>query len=462
MRYLLILGLTLATGLLYLGCNTTSQASPPVELAEPVEVALDELILQQRLSLLLHDASLRELVQIDSSGIRLYASAADRQAGRAEVHIFPEEYQLTARLYDMMRPDSMVRYYQLKGTQPWGPEWQALARHAWPVLPGPVSSDPAQPLRGWRVALDPGHTAGDLETARTEGKYVMMRPSQQTNFERIAFWEGNLTLATADLIRQQLDSLGATTMLTRYSPGRDVNGLTYQDWKRQHWPQAVYDSATSWDLSQRQLNYWLTRADDKAIMRSFYTAEDLRNRANRINAFRPHLTLIIHYNVHGPNWENRDRAGFIPPADTNYLMAFIPGSFLANELQSVEDRAILLRQLLTMDVTYSQELAEAFVAASQRLTGVPVVPPNHRLGYLHNSSRYTGSPGVYARNLSLTRLVKGPLVYGESLNQDFLDEALRLNQRDLTVNGILVSSRVQDVADAYVAAVLAFARDERF
>lgn len=463
MRYLL-LGMILWAAWWQGGCNTTSQASPPFaeEVPLPEEPVPDLPLLEQRLALLLHDESLRQYIEIDSSGISLYASPEARAVDSPEVKIYPEEYRLTARLFDMMRPDSMVRYYLQKGTQPWGDEWQALARHALPVLPGPISREPERPLQGWRVALDPGHIAGSLAMAEIEGKYVKMHPSRLTDFQRIGFWEANLTLTTAYLIRQQLDSLGATTMMTRYTPGLNVNGLSYQAWKAKHWPQAVYDSADSWNLTPYQLSFWLNRADDREIMRSFFTAEDLRDRADRINAFRPHLSLIIHYNVHGPNWENRDRGGFIPPADTNYLMAFIPGSFLSRELQSAEDRSILLRLLLTYDLTYSQELAEAFVAASQRLTGVPVVPPQHELAYLHRSSRYTGSPGVYARNLSLTRLIKGPLVYGESLNQDFIAEAKRLNQRDLTVNGILTSSRVQEVADAYVQAVLSFARDDRF
>ena len=463
MRYLL-LGIMLWVAWWESGCNTASQASPPIPAGMPVPEAPvpDVIMLQQRLALLLHDQALTQYVQIDSSGIALYASPAARAADSPEVKIYPEEYRLTARLFDMMRPDSMVRYYLQKGTEPWGEEWQALARHARPVLPGPVSPDPGRPLAGWRIALDPGHIAGSLEMAEIEGKYVKMHPSQLTDFERIGFWEANLTLATAHLIREQLEGLGATTMMTRHQPGLDVNGLSFSEWKMEHWPQAAYDSAESWNLSQRQLSYWLKRAGDKEIMRSFYTAEDLRNRANRINAFQPHLSLIIHYNVHGPNWENRDRKGYIPPADTNYLMAFIPGSFLDRELKTAEDRCVLLRLLMTYDLTYSQELAEAFVAASQRHTGVPVVPPDHQLRYLHKSSLYTGSPGVYARNLSLTRLIKGPLVYGESLNQDYILEAKSLNQRDITVNGMLVSSRVKDVARAYVQAVLSFAQDDRF
>jgi N-acetylmuramoyl-L-alanine amidase len=460
MRYL-ICSLGILASLWTSSCHTTSQASPPA-ITDVVEVVPDEWLLRQRLEWLLHDEGLHDLIEIDSTGISLYASSQDRQAQRPEVKIYPEEYLLTARLYEMMRPDSMVRYYQEKGTQAWDDSWQALARHALPMLPGPITLAGELPLTGWRIALDPGHIAGDMKTAEIEGKYIRMHPSQATNFDRIAFWEANLTLATGHLIRQQLDSLGATVMMTRYTTGVDVNGLSYPEWKQQHWPQAAYDSAVSWKLTQRQLAFWLQKADDKAIMRSFYTAEDLRNRANRINAFRPHLTLIIHYNVHGPNWEQFDRAGFIPPGDTNYSMAFIPGSFLNRELETVEDRAILLRLLLTMDMTYSQELAEAFITASEQLTEVPPVPVNHQLGYLHNSSRYTGSPGVYARNLSLTRLIRGPLVYGESLNQDYLGEALRLNQRDRMVEGVPVSSRVQTVADAYVAAVLAFAQDRHF
>ena len=81
------------------------------------------------------------------------------------------------------------------------------------------------------------------------------------------------------------------------------------------------------------------------------------------------------------------------------------------------------------------------------------------MGYLRNACILTESPGVYARNLTLTNLVQGPLCYGESLCQDNVVETLILNKKDIEVHGVPTSSRVQDVAKAYIQATIQFAEE---
>jgi hypothetical protein len=72
-----------------------------------------------------------------------------------------------------------------------------------------------------------------------------------------------------------------------------------------------------------------------------------------------------------------------------------------------------------------------------------------------NSSVYSettliAQPGIYCRNLALTRLIHGPLCYGETLLQDNPDEAKRLAQKDFDFNGIKLPSRIIEVAHAYI------------
>jgi hypothetical protein len=64
--------------------------------------------------------------------------------------------------------------------------------------------------------------------------------------------------------------------------------------------------------------------------------------------------------------------------------------------------------------------------------------------------------GVYARNLALTRLIHGPLCYGESLCQNHFEECIRLNAKDLEINGIRGPVRVIQVAKAYYDALRSF------
>ena len=58
--------------------------------------------------------------------------------------------------------------------------------------------------------------------------------------------------------------------------------------------------------------------------------------------------------------------------------------------------------------------------------------------------------GVYCRNLQLTRYVHSPIVYGETLYQDNINECKLLSaETDKTKN-----KRLQQVADAYFKGIL--------
>ena len=126
--------------------------------------------------------------------------------------------------------------------------------------------------------------------------------------------------------------------------------------------------------------------------------------------------------------------GEFTPTQENYAMAFVPGAFMEGELDKPEDRIDFLRLLLNpKDLEASVRLSELFLKHSLALTEVPIVSPEQGLSYLSRASVLTRSPGVYARNLSLSRMIKGPLVYGESLCQDNSKESIRLNKKNLEV-----------------------------
>ncbi len=456
--FALLLSLLLSC-LLTWSCHNDSSANSPRGALSSEPYTFDPEQLKEKLSYLIKDSLEASLFNIDEEGIKVYADQRSREIDSPEFHLFINEISSVASAMDQLSGPGLIRYYLNKGTQ----KLTRRERSSMAGLssPPPFNPNAPHPLKGWRIAVDPGHISGTLAWAEIEGKFVKMHPQALTRQTPIAFWEANLTLATAYLIRDRLRQLGAKVIMTRGTPGLSVAGLSYEDWKAKYWPQIVKDSAMAWEFTQEQVDFWLNKAEEKVIYRSFYNAEDLRNRAVMINEFRPHCTLIIHYNVHGPNWENRDAENFLPPADTNYLMAFIPGSFLAGELKTVEDRVAVLRLLLTRDWENSQLLTKAFLTRSVEHTDVPRVPKENGLTYLDRSSIYAGADGLYARNLTLTRLVESPLVYGESLNQDYLGEAMQLNKRDTVIHGIMISTRIKDVAQAFVDAVLDYAEEGR-
>lgn len=419
----------------------SGQSSPP----EQVSRTLDPVAM---LPLLVKDSSLYDYFQINSTGITFFVSPEDKQAGIVEAHIYPDEYEWMANLYTQLPLDSIVSIYQKKGKDRLG-----VAHQVRPTIPFKPAADPDRPLSGLRVALDPGHFAGDMELAELEGKYMKMHPSSKTGNASIAFNEANLSLATAYVIRDELEALGAIVLLSREIPGQGVRDISYADWRAYEAESTLMAEVAAGRIDSADLDWWDRKADEKAWCKRVFNAVDLRLRSEKINAFQPHATLIIHYNIDSPNWELRDKDGFFTPTNENYLMAFTPGSFMAGELEDVESRVAFLRQLLSTDIPESVRLSDAFVQASVRVTGVPVIAEPNEMPYLNKGSILTKKPGVYARNLALTRLIAGPICYGESLCQDNIREARALNQRDFPIAGIMAPNRIKEVAKAYVEAV---------
>lgn len=461
--------LMLMFGGLFLGCNLT--ATPPEKSTETLPQVVEETVfnLSEELQaeqvrespyplsdvLLVRDTTLRKYYRIDATGIHFFRSLANTAHEAAEFIIYPDEYELTGQMFRIFSLDSMVNLIKTKGRKPWPEACQNLT---FPT-PFPYSPDNFPVLKGLRVALDPGHIAGNMEVAEIEGKYMKMKADPQNSRPAILFNEANLTLATAHLIRQQLEAMGATVLMTRTQPGLSISGLSWEQWRKSGaFEDSVARLRKSGHFSRRDVRWWKNKAEEKDIMKRFFTPGDLLDRARIINDFQPHLTLIIHYNVDSPNWEKRDQEGFFTPTETNYLMAFTPGSFMEGELSRTRDRVAFLRLLVSQDMPESVRLCDAFVSHSLDRTGVRIINQGDQLGYLERACILTEAPGVYARNLTLTRLIAGPVCYGESLCQDNRRESLLLNQRDLEVSGMHSSPRLREVADAYVQAVLEFVK----
>lgn len=408
-----------------------------------------------RLDLLVKHPDARKQVEINEAGVAIYASVADRTAGKAETRIYPDEYELTKQLFSHLTPAEILPYYLRKGLDRWPDTLVKIGQI--PKADFYFLEGTAKPLTGLRIAIDPGHISGDLEMAELEGKYVKMRASRTDGRKAIAFFEPYLTMITALLVRDQLEAMGATVLLTKAEPGKSVFGQPFGLWHNNSLDSTLKAERAEGNLSARQVTHYQQRATLAELFSKFYNRADLRARAKKINDFHPDLTLIIHYNIHSPNWDKRDTEGFFTPTDANYSMAFTPGAFYRGELAEPIDRLSLLRCILTDDVPRSKALCDEFIRTSEQYTGVKPVEANSDLPYLKKYSVFTGAPGVFARNLFLTRRVWGPMCYGESLCQDNEQEAFLLSQRDMDVHGYVAPRRLAEVADAYVMAVMRYA-----
>ncbi|MEM9720611.1 MAG: hypothetical protein AAGA10_15220 [Bacteroidota bacterium] len=404
------------------------------------------------LSILDKQGAFMEQLTISSDGVFLYATPGDKQRNRPEIHIFPEEIEAFLAMAEQLPRNTLLQMYQGKKTRKWESSLlNEYERSTWKSSRALTTT----PLTGMRVAIDPGHIGGSMEEAELEGKYVKVRPTNSR--PGVAFWEANLNLTTAFLIKKELEKLGAEVMMTREKPGQSAIGPLYKDWRKNYFLKAVDQEVRAGRMSQQKAKFWRTQATENDIFRRFFNILDLRMRATKINAFRPHATLIIHYNVDKDNWDNRDREGYFKPGYANYSMAFVPGSMGLGDLRTLEGRINFLRLLLGYSIPESIRLSSLYLDANTYYTHVPIVQRGKEPDYLPEFCLPTSKPGVYARNLALTRLVKSPLCYGESLCQDNWRELLWLEKRGMEVEGIPTSTRVQLVAAAYIKAVKQFA-----
>lgn len=315
-----------------------------------------------------------------------------------------------------------------------------------------LRSTPRHPLRGLRVALDPGHMGGDLWDERT-GKFV------SDGTKKVS--EGLIALQTALLLERQLVALGAEVFITHRTLA-PVTSVSYDSL-----PIEFYAKR---ELRARSHESWFTNlinaaGNDDDLRREFTSSsavsrlfsermrvdyfaqrEDLYARNRAMAAFQPHLTLVIHYdaNIRTPD-----------PSVVNRTLAYIPGGFEATEFATSEARAHFISHLAQgQQWQDSANLATSVVNQISRQLSVAL--PNS----------YSGSvpiaPGVFARNLALTRLVTyAPIVYLECLFYGARSEFNRLTVHDggtLTIGGRAYgySSRIEKVAAAIADGIVDF------
>lgn len=279
-------------------------------------------------------------------------------------------------------------------------------------------------LVGVKIAIDPGHFGGDY--AHLEERFIDIPPSLERK-GAIQFDEGTLSLLTALYLKVLLEKEGAAVMLTRDQVGKGVYPDDFFDWLKKH----PY--------------LWSGEVALHKLFRDYYNRLDLRARAAKINAFEPDLSVIIHYNSHAGNNDVSSNHEVVP---NNFNMVFVGGAFHGHELNDRESRFEFFRLLVTGDFDNSVKLSRAILQNLETKLHVPCVLASDGARYLDRVCHKIEA-GLYARNLALTRLVHGPLCYGESLVQNNIDECLNLARSDFVINGMRCSSRIKEVAEAY-------------
>ncbi|PBQ34080.1 hypothetical protein CNR22_20625 [Sphingobacteriaceae bacterium] len=310
----------------------------------------------------------------------------------------------------------------------------------------PNLKTPEQPLKGYRIALDPGHFSTNMTDAQSEQKFLFFVPDSSHGRDTVRIFESLLTFNTAHILKNLLEAKGAEVFLSRNQSDFTSFNCTYPNWIKNHRKRHLDSLKQNGSLSAEK-HAKLLKCNNYTLFWDFFRDYDLANRANKINAYAPDVTIIIHYNVDEKNapWKQHTKK--------NFSMTFIGGAF--TDLGKMESKVNFTRLLLSDQLNRSEDLSAKTVSNFNKILEIPIAKAMDA-DYLKDNCLITASPGVFCRNLALCRKINSPLVYGESLYQDNEKESSMLMRSDLDMYGVKANERLNKVATAYYNAVFDF------
>jgi len=253
----------------------------------------------------------------------------------------------------------------------------------------PAKPNPAQPLAGLTVALDPGHLGGE---------FAVMEHRSWRAGDGPLFREGDFVLQVARKAKAQLEALGARVALVRAETGP----VTTES------PESLRPIATEL-LAENALTPGLEidAANREQEIRAlanllFFRVSEIRARAARVNQIiQPDLVLCLHVD-----------ATNAPPgldlAEQGHAHYLVNGAYSADELSFDDQRLQMLEKMLSGAWREERGLANAF---AEEFARVHDLPPYTYHG--DNAVRINENPYVWARNLLANRLYQCPTVFLE-------------------------------------------------
>ncbi len=286
-----------------------------------------------------------------------------------------------------------------------------------------------KPLAGLHIAIDPGHIGGDF--AKIEERWFQIGDNKP-------LMEGNMTLATAKIIKQELTKLGARVYLFR-GINQPVNSKRPDDYLKE---------ATAKAKSLGQM-------DDISVKRIqnrfFYRTGEIRARARRVNlAFKPDLVLCLHYNAEA--WSDPSNPTLI---DKNHYHVLLHGALTSSEIGHDDERFEMLVKILQRTHDEEKNLGMYFAQALRMTTKLPhydYSPISARAKKIEGPAN-----GVWARNLLANRIYQCPVIFLEPyvMNNKEVHERFQLGDYSgvKPINGVDKKSIYREYADAVLLAL---------
>jgi N-acetylmuramoyl-L-alanine amidase len=304
-----------------------------------------------------------------------------------------------------------------------------------------ISNDPQRPLKGLKIALDPGHIGG--EWARLEGRYFKLDGDPPVE-------EAKLNLITCQILAERLEADGASIIWAKhgYEPTTDErpDTLHYEAIAALKEPSSSEDSVVFGlrkPSTGKRIHAPAETSIDYEAALLFYRVAEIRARADLVNKAHPDLTICVHYNA--DDWDDPDHPKLI---SSSKLIIFVNGSYERLELAYDDTRYDMLRKLLDRDAP--QEERGCALVGREMLDALKYPPENFAAYFAH---RITDVPSVYTRNLIANRLYHGPVIYCEGPYMNARDAYYRIIAGDYLGKRTIQGESVPSIYRQYALAV---------
>ena len=298
----------------------------------------------------------------------------------------------------------------------------------------PGTSD--KPLAGVHIAIDPGHIGGNY--AKIEERWFQIGDHPPVK-------EGDMTLLTGKIIKEQLIKLGAKVYLVRGS-NNPVNPKRADDYR-----EAAIAKASLLDIK-----------DESSISsyqnKFFYRTGEIRERARRVNlAFNPDLVLCLHFNAEA--WNDPAAPSL---TDENHYHVLLHGALTRTELAHDDERFEMLVKILQRSHEEEKSLGVYMARSLATATKLPAYE-YHNAG--HRARQIEDAPGLWLRNLLANRIYQCPVIFLEPyvMNNQEVHDRIQLGDYKGTklIGGEERKSIFQEYADAVVSALEQYYLDYR-
>lgn len=282
------------------------------------------------------------------------------------------------------------------------------------------------PLFGIRIAIDPGHIGGDY--AGIEQRRFILKDGVPP------IQEGNMTLSVAELLMDQLESLGATVHLVR-DKNRPINPLRPQDY---------YGYAES--KLQSNKSVVTEQSVKREAEKLFYRNGEIRARASFVNQeLKPDLVICLHFNADAEPEPEKPSL-----YEKEHFHMILNGAYTQGELAHDDERFQCVLKILQGNHAEEAKLAAAAAASFHAESGLVAYQ------YEPNSSRavnVNGNPYLWGRNLMANRLYDCPVLYFEPYLMNGKDSYTRMQVGDYAGLGFVNGKLRPSIYREYVNAV---------